>query len=956
MFGTVTLRRWLLGGLSLLLPAALQAQALAPTLLDDFNRADSPAVGPGWVETETTPSTGAAIVGNQLKISSGVLGKDFVSRDVSTRYSPVLRQNADQLTWLFNMQQSRPNPSGFAGNNYGVAFVLAGSAADFTTGNGYAVVYGNSGTPDSLRLVRYTNGLAGPANLRTLVAVSVPAATGALTGPAATVRVLFAPDEDNWTLEVSPNTATFDDPTTATYTRIGIRKDSAFTTTALPWLGCFWNHATTATENALFDNIYVTSPCAVGPEPTQGATTATATALTSTGATLSWTAGNGTARLVVVRPASAAATAPTDGNVYNGNGAFGSGSPLGAGGFVVYAGTGSTVTVTNLQPNTAYTYQVYELLGTGCSTNYLQAAPATGTLTTAPCVLAAAPTVAPGAAAATAAGRTATTVTWTPGNGANTLVVVQPVGNPAVLPASGTGYAANAGYGGGSALGSGAFAVYAGPSTTATVTVTNLLPGTTYRVTVYAYNGTGCAARYLTTPAATATYTVPVPVAGTLLPFRGNLHAHSSYSDGNQDNTLTTPLQDFQFAAASLHSDFLGISDHNHSQAGMSLPNYALGLQQATQATTANFVALYGMEWGVISGGGHVVVYGVNQLLGWEPGNYDVFVAKNDYQGLFKEINRRPGAFATLAHPQSGDYGNLAGSATAFSPRADSALVGTVLRSGPATSTNTTYSNPYTGSYESTFTTLLAKGYHVGISLDHDNHNTTFLRTTPARLVVLAPALTRTDLLDALRQRHFYASDDWNAEATLTLNSQPMGTIFTGAAAPAVSVSVSDADNEPVTSLTLRRGVPGSGTAATVVATAAAGASTLSYVDPQAVNTTAYYYAVIVQADGDRIVTSPIWYTRQVATATAPTAEELALSVFPNPTAGTAALSYYLPAAGTIQAEVYDAVGRQVVGLAAGELQAAGPHTLAVPALKAGLYTIRFAHEGRTAYRKLVVE
>jgi len=32
-----------------------------------------------------------------------------------------------RMAWLFNMQQSRPNPLGFASNNYGVAFVLAGS-------------------------------------------------------------------------------------------------------------------------------------------------------------------------------------------------------------------------------------------------------------------------------------------------------------------------------------------------------------------------------------------------------------------------------------------------------------------------------------------------------------------------------------------------------------------------------------------------------------------------------------------------------------------------------------------------------------------------------------------------------------------------------------------------------------------------------------------------------------
>ncbi|MFC7670671.1 T9SS type A sorting domain-containing protein [Hymenobacter humi] len=121
-------------------------------------------------------------------------------------------------------------------------------------------------------------------------------------------------------------------------------------------------------------------------------------------------------------------------------------------------------------------------------------------------------------------------------------------------------------------------------------------------------------------------------------------------------------------------------------------------------------------------------------------------------------------------------------------------------------------------------------------------------------------------------------------------------------------------------------------------------------------NTTAYYYAVVAQADGDSLVTSPIWYTRRLITATTPGAQELALAVFPNPTAGTATLSYFLPAGSTVRAEVYDAVGRRVVSLANGERQAAGPHTLAVPALRPGLYHVRLTYEGRTAYRKLLVE
>lgn len=181
-----------------------------------------------------------------------------------------------------------------------------------------------------------------------------------------------------------------------------------------------------------------------------------------------------------------------------------------------------------------------------------------------------------------------------------------------------------------------------------------------------------------------------------------------------------------------------------------------------------------------------------------------------------------------------------------------------------------------------------------------------------------------------------------------------MGSVFTDQIAPSMTVNVSDADNEPVSSVQVLRGVPGNGAKPVVVATAAAGATALSYVDPQAVNTTAYYYAVVAQADGDSIITSPIWYTRRIITATTPGAEELALAVFPNPTAGTATLSYYLPAAGAVRAEVYDLVGRKVVGPAAGERQLSGPHTLDVPAL--GLYTVRLKYADVEAYRKLIVE
>lgn len=74
--------------------------------------------------------------------------------------------------------------------------------------------------------------------------------------------------------------------------------------------------------------------------------------------------------------------------------------------------------------------------------------------------------------------------------------------------------------------------------------------------------------------------------------YYGNIHSHSGYSDGNMDSLTSlhsTPAQDFTYAKSSLHVDFLGISDHNHTAVGMTLAKYHAGVAQAVAATNANF-------------------------------------------------------------------------------------------------------------------------------------------------------------------------------------------------------------------------------------------------------------------------------------------------------------------------------------------------------------------------------
>jgi hypothetical protein len=95
-------------------------------------------------------------------------------------------------------------------------------------------------------------------------------------------------------------------------------------------------------------------------DPTVQATLFTSSAITSTTATVGWTRGNGNQVLVVARAGGAVDADPVDGTDYTANAAFGSGTQIGTGNFVVYKGTGTLVNLTGLTQGTTYHFAIYE--------------------------------------------------------------------------------------------------------------------------------------------------------------------------------------------------------------------------------------------------------------------------------------------------------------------------------------------------------------------------------------------------------------------------------------------------------------------------------------------------------------------------------------------------------------------------------------------------------------------
>ncbi len=344
----------------------------------------------------------------------------------------------------------------------------------------------------------------------------------------------------------------------------------------------------------------------------------------------------------------------------------------------------------------------------------------------------------------------------------------------------------------------------------------------------------------------------------------GDFHSHTWYSDGNKDQipaTYTTPVaRAMTYAQGSPSMNFLGVSDHNHNEGlNMTLAYWRAGVHEADSLNQDNvFVSMYGQEWGTISGGGHVLVYGTDRLFGWNPGVYDVFVAKSNYTTLFDSV-KKYGGFCYLAHPVSSDYSGIFSGP--YNANWDSVVSGVALRNGPATSTNTSETNPSSTSYEARYHDLLRLGYHVAPCANQDNHNTTYGRVNQQRTVVLATSLTRANVFDALRNRRAYATDDHNLQLRFEVGTHQMGEIFSQGGPIPFRVKVVDGDGPNlVSAIELRYGVPGSGATPTVL-NSVANQDSLIFSQPQAPGTTYYYYAYVRETSGRLAWSAPMWIT-----------------------------------------------------------------------------------------------
>jgi hypothetical protein len=379
-------------------------------------------------------------------------------------------------------------------------------------------------------------------------------------------------------------------------------------------------------------------------------------------------------------------------------------------------------------------------------------------------------------------------------------------------------------------------------------------------------------------------------VAANGLPYTiyyGNLHSQTNHSDGGTPVASCSggevpqagtygPTDAYAMMQNQAGGDFLLTSEHNHMYDGSTGTNTAAnpataralfqsGLTAAANYRSAHpaFLALYGNEWGVISNGGHLNIFNPDGLASWEynASNQligDVATPKSDYAGLYATMKAR-GWVGQFNHPASSGQFLVGGTALGYDANGRDVMLTAEVLNSSAFSTNTTETETGRSTYTSAWNILLERGYHVAPTSDQDNHCANWGLSFRNRTGVLLPtgtALTVASFIDALKARRVFASEDKTAQLVLTGNGYVMGQGFANSGPLALVANYFSTGGGSAARVQFFEGVPGRNGTVTQLYE---GSGSYSFTPAAGEH---FYYALVTEADGDRLWSAPIWVSQ----------------------------------------------------------------------------------------------
>lgn len=344
----------------------------------------------------------------------------------------------------------------------------------------------------------------------------------------------------------------------------------------------------------------------------------------------------------------------------------------------------------------------------------------------------------------------------------------------------------------------------------------------------------------------------------------GQIHSHSNYSDGagtpEEAVAYASNAEQIDWYALTDHSNYfdttgnLGSFDDENSGSQMTVNGQAISKWKNYKnivegATTDDFLAIYGFEmtW-ANTAYGHINTYNTEGFVSRNSSYYNATggIGLQAYYEALSDMDTDT-TFSQFNHPGT-TFGNFSNFAY-YDPEYDKAidLIEVGNGDGPV------HSSSYWPSYDE-YPKALDKGWHLAPSNNQDNHRKHWGDANTARTVAVAESLDKDSIIRAVKNLSVYATEDNDFEVFYTVNGMPMGTISDSS--PEKLEFIVDF-NDPDASDSLRS-VTVRGTSGNSVYVENPG-NNQGRLEFEISNENPYYYLDIIQADGDRIVTAPVW-------------------------------------------------------------------------------------------------
>jgi len=316
----------------------------------------------------------------------------------------------------------------------------------------------------------------------------------------------------------------------------------------------------------------------------------------------------------------------------------------------------------------------------------------------------------------------------------------------------------------------------------------------------------------------------------------GSTHAHSRFSDGKED-----PADHFRLAKAAGY-DFYALTDHALAKyKGYRPENYETTKRHADEATDSTFVGIAGFEFSENDGPdgrGHLNALNTTSTL-------DATGPKVGLQTFYDWLvtNQPTTVAASFNHPGKDTYNNYA----YLTPERRDGITMFELFSGNSKARSEAY------------LAALNKGWRVAPIASLDAHGTHMIAQKQYRTGVLAPSLTRENIMQAMRARRVYATWDSNLRLTFRANGEIMGSVLSNPTSLSCTIRVTDPDmsdtNDRVTKIEIV------GENGSLIRAKEFSAHTVSW-NVSLVPTQKYYLVQIYTADktdGPTACSAPIW-------------------------------------------------------------------------------------------------